>query len=202
MNACGLLGSSLILLACGVTPACAQSVDTGNEALFELQVTGYAGHGKGSSLLATALYVEKPLLVQGVSVFAVVHHDREFRAVYAGLARKFGDLQLGLGFGNAWYEDRRHPTVNPWLYYAGDAVEAFVSAERYGREDREPWFYKGQANWRVADSIFVGAYGEKDLGVGPLLAWRNGNVRIWGAIPVVSRPGAGARGVAGVQVEF
>lgn len=175
---------------------------TENDVLFELAVTGYAGHGAGSSLLATQLYAEKALPVQDVSVFLVVHHDKEFRSVYAGLARKFGDLQLGFGFGNAWYDQLRHPAINPWLYYAEDTVEAFLSAERYGREDRAPWFYKGQASWRVVDSIFFGAYGEKDLGAGPMIGWRNGSLRIWGAIPVFSRPDAGARGVAGVQVEF
>lgn len=202
MNSSRWLSGILILLAYGAAPARAQGVDTGNESLFELQVTGYAGRGKGSSLLATQLYAEKALPIRELSGFLVVHHDREFRAVYAGLTQKFGDLQLGVGFGNAWYDDKRHPAFNPWLYYSADAVEAFVSVEHYSREDREPWFYKGQVSWRVADSIFVGAYGEKDLGVGPLLAWRNGSLRIWGAIPVISRPEEGARGVAGIQVEF
>lgn len=51
----------LAFAATAVALACANSVqaDTGNQALFELQVTGYAGRGEGDSLLATQLYAEK-----------------------------------------------------------------------------------------------------------------------------------------------
>jgi hypothetical protein len=63
-------------------------------------------------------------------------------------------------------------------------------------------FYKGQASLRIVVPYFVGAYGEKNLGAGPLLGWRQGNMKIWGAVPLVSRPDSGARVVAGVQVEF
>lgn len=61
-------------------------------------------------------------------------------------------------------------------------------------------FYKGQASLRIVVPYFVGAYGEKNLGAGPLLGWRQGNMKIWGAVPLVSQ--TRARGVAGVQVEF
>ena len=193
-----------ICLAMALTLACAHSVraETGDDALFELQITGYAGHGEGKSLLATQLYAEKPLPVQDMSAFLIAYHDQDFRSVYAGVARKFGDLQLGVGFGNAWFDGIRHPTVNPWLYYANGDVEAYLTAEHYARDDHAPWFYKGCASRYVANSFFVGAYGEKDVGVGPMIGWRNGGFRIWAAVPVVSRPETGARGVAGVQVEF
>ncbi|MDP1651742.1 MAG: hypothetical protein Q8L56_03370 [Rhodocyclaceae bacterium] len=198
------LTRALVFLAAGLALACAQSAQSGTEddAVFELQVTGHAGRGESGSLLTTQLYAEKPLPVRDVSVFLVVNRDQEFRAVYAGVARKFGELQLGVGFGNAWYDGIRHPTVNPWLFYASDDVEAYLTAEHYARDDQAPWFYKGHAGKRITDSFFVGAYGEKDVGVGPMIGWRNGSLRIWAAVPVVSRPERGARGVAGVQVEF
>lgn len=193
-----------ICLAMALILACAHSVraETGDDALFELQITGYAGRGEGNSLLATQLYAEKPLPVRDVSVFLVAYHDQDFHSVYAGVARKFGDLQLGIGFGNAWYDDRQHPAVNPWLHYATADVEAFLTAEHYAREDQAPWFYKGHASRQITDSVFIGAYGEKDLGAGPLIGWRNGNFRLWASVPLVSRPEAGARGVAGIQVEY
>lgn len=204
MNPCAWLRNITILLATGVAAACAQNAKAGttNEALFELQVTGYAGHGDGRSLLAMQLYAEKSLPIPDVAAFLVVHRDQEFRAYYAGFVRKFNNLQLGIGFGNAWYDQIRHPAVNPWLFYAGDDVEAFLSVERYARDDHAPWFYKGHASRRILDSFFVGAYGETNMGAGPMIGWRNESFRIWVAVPVVSRPEAGARGVAGVQVEF
>jgi hypothetical protein len=193
-----------ICLAMALCLGCAHSAraETGDDALFELQITGYAGHGEGKSLLGTQLYAEKPLPIRDLSAFLVAYHDQDFHSIYAGVARTFGDLQLGIGIGNAWYDDRHHLAVNPWLFYAGENVEAFLSAEHYASDDQAPWFYKGHVSKRIAGSISVGAYGEKDLGAGPLIAWRNGSFRIWGAVPVVSRPAAGARGVAGVQVEF
>jgi hypothetical protein len=204
MNRYRLLRGTLIPLAFGIVSTCALSTEADAEdgALFELQVTGYAHGENGDALLSTQFYAEKPLPMRDVSAFMVVHHDREFRAIYAGLARKFGDFQFGLGFGNAWFDQLRQPAINPWLYYSDDTAETFLSAERYGGEDWAPWFYRGHAIWRTADSIFIGTYGEKDLGVGPMIQWRNSNFRIWAAVPVVSRPEAGARGVAGVQVEF
>lgn len=162
-----------------------------DDALFELQVTGHAGQGARRSLLATQLYAEKALPGRDVSVFLVANRDQEFRSVYAGLARQFGDFQLGIGFGNAWYDSRRHPTLNPWLFYRRDDFEAFASAERYSREDRAPWFYKGYVRGRIAGSVFAGAYGEKDFGVGPMIGRGNGGFKIWSAVPVASRPKLG-----------
>ena len=198
------LTRALIFFAAALASACAQSAETGTEGdvIFELQVTGYAGHGEDGSLLATQLYAEKPLPSRDVSVFLVAHRDQDFHSVYAGLARKFGELQLGVGFGNAWYDGIRHPTVNPWLYYAKEDVEAYLTVEHYARDDQAPWYYKGHASKRISDSYFLGVYGEKDLGVGPMIGWRSEAFRIWASVPLVSRPESGARGVAGVQVEF
>jgi hypothetical protein len=153
-------------------------------------------------LLATQIYAEKALPLQDVSAFLVVHHDKEFRSVYAGLARQFGDLQLGIGFGNAWYDNRRHPTLNPWLFYSRDDIEAFVSAEHYSREGEAPWFYKGYVRHRISDSVFVGAHGEKDFGVGPHIGWGSGSFKIWSVVPVADRPKDGSRLAVGLQVEF
>lgn len=122
--------------------------------------------------------------------------------MYVGLARKLGDLQLGVGVGNAWYDQPRHPAINPWLFYVWDDVEALLYVERYGGNHQAPWSYKGHASKRMGDSFFVGAYGGKDVGAGPMIGWRNRNFRLWDTVPVVSRPEAGARGVAGVLVEF
>ena len=110
--------------------------------------------------------------------------------------------QLGIGLGNAWYDSRCHPTLNPWLFWNREDVEAFLSAERYSREDKAPWFYKGHVRKRIADAVFAGAYGEKDFGAGPLLGWAGGGFEVWSAVPLVGRTKEGARLVVGVQVEF
>lgn len=191
----------LAAIACHAFTASAQA-GTEDDVLFELQVTGHAGQGERRSLLATQLYAEKPLPGREVSVFLVANRDQEFRSVYVGLAKQFGDLQLGIGFGNAWYDSRRHLTLNPWLFYRRDDFEAFASAERYSREDRAPWFYKGYVRGRITDSIFAGTYGEKDFGAGPLIGWGSGSFKIWSAVPVAGRPKDGARLVVGMQVEF
>lgn len=198
------LAGILPLLAAATIEMAAPCAHAGTEddVLFELQATAYGGHGADSPLLATQFYAEKPLPVADLSGFLVVHHDKKFRALYAGLARKFGGLQLGVGFGNAWYDRIRRSAVNPWLYYAGEDVEAYLSAEHYTHDDQAPWYYKGYASRWVTDSFLVGAYGEKDMGAGPMIGWRNAGLRIWLAVPVVSRPEAGARWVAGVQVGF
>lgn len=173
-----------------------------DDSVYELQVTVHAGHGKRRSLLGTQFYAEKPLPNWNVSAYLALSRDQEFRSVYAGITRQFGDLQLGIGFGNAWYDSRRHPTVNPWLFYSRDDIEAFVSAEHYSREGEAPWFYKGYVRHRISDSVFVGAYGEKDFGAGPLIGWSSGSFKIWSAVPVVDRPKDGARLAVGLQVEF
>jgi len=51
-----------ICLVMALTLASANSAraEAEGDALFELQVTGYAGHGEGKSLLGTQLYAEKP----------------------------------------------------------------------------------------------------------------------------------------------
>lgn len=197
------LRSTLILLTLSVAVACAQDAeaDSENAALFELQATGYAGGANGGSLLAGQLYAEKPLPVANVSAYLVAHHDRDFRSVYAGLARMFGDVQLGVGIGTAHYDRLSRTAFNPWLHLADDNTEAFLSVERYLHDDA-PWFYKGHASMRVAASLLVGVYGEKDFGAGPMLSWRSGGMRIWSAVPVVSRSRTGAHAVAGIHLAF
>lgn len=199
-----MLKRTLNRLAMTAVLAWAASAAAGAEddLIFELAVTHYGGSGAGDSLLTTQIYAEKALPFLDVSVFLVMYHDKEFRAVYSGLARKFGDLQLGLGVGNAWYDQIRHPTINPWLYYATDDADLYLTAERYSRESTAPWFYKGYASQRVTGQFFAGLYGEKGIGAGPMISWRNGNIRIWAAVPVVDRTDAGARGIAGVQFGF
>ncbi len=184
--------------------AYADTNQVGNEddSVYELQMTVHAGHGKRRSLLGTQFYAEKPLPSRHVSAYLALSRDQEFRSVYLGIARQFGDLQLGIGAGNAWYDNRRHPTLNPWLFFSRDDIEVFVSAEHYSREGEAPWFYKGHVRHRIADAVFVGAHGEKDFGAGPLIGWGSGSINIWSAVPVVDRPKDGARLAVGIQVEF
>lgn len=153
-------------------------------------------------MLTTQLYAEHPLPVRDVAAFLVVHHDQDFDAAYVGLARKFGDLQLGIGLGSAWYDGIRHPTINPWLYYGGDDAEAYLTAEHYGRDAVVPWFYKGYASRRMGDSLSIGVYVEKGRRAGPMVDWRNGAVRLWFTIPAVSLALDSSRAVAGIQNAF
>lgn len=111
-----------------------------------------------------------------------------------------------------WYEaDEAQPLfratlakLEPYLRHAdfrGDVdINCIVNAE--GAFPLEVTARFGYLRGRIVDSIFAGAYGEKDFGVGPLIGWGSGSFKIWSAVPVAARPKDGSRLAVGLQVEF
>jgi len=173
-------------VASGMMPAFAEDAERALSG--DIQIG--ASHGN-DPLVTIQLYLEYALpSTAGHSVWAVAYHDKEFAALYAGIARKFGDFQLGVGLGNARYDATAHPTINVWSYYANSesGVEASFAIERYGRDHGDPLFYKGYLQKRFGQ-FFGGVYGEKGLGIGPKLGFSlTDSVSLNMVIPVAKRP--------------
>lgn len=165
----------------------------------EGQVWYYAG-GE-SPLLAKQMYLEHKLPWENFSVWGALYHDKEFKSGYVGIARKFGDLQIGLGVGPARYDDRTHTTTTGWLFYLNEErrIEALGVFERY-RHDADPWFYKGYVQKALGDGYLIGVYGEKDVGIGPKVGMVIGNVKVWAFTPVINRQDGGTKFVIGVAI--
>ena len=140
-------------------------------------------------LTTVNLYGEYPLS-ETVSVFGSLYHDKSFQAAYAGLSKKFGNWQVALGVGSAWYDGVRHNVVNPWVYYSSDEYEGFFSAEHYSNETVAPWFYKGHFEKKLG-KWGVGVYGEKDFGVGPRVSYKFEKVKLWATVPMANLPKTG-----------
>lgn len=171
-------------------------------------------HASGSegkrSLFGQQLYLEKGIPgTDDFSVWGVVFHDQEFRSAYAGIAKKIGNWSVAFGAGSAWYDGVRHTAINPWAYYAVDGLEVFLTAEHYySREETNSWYYKGYLTKRLSESFFAGIYGEKDVGIGPMIGWKlSEKVKFSIAVPVIHRPSAETdtgrtKAIASVSIEF
>lgn len=137
---------------------------------------------------AVNVYAEVPFGTDGYSVWFSGYKDPAFTGNYLGLAKKFGNWQVGLGAGNVHYDEVRHTVVNPWVYYSSEEWEAYVHAEHYSREADNPWWYKGYAEKKFGN-IGLGLYGEKDMGIGPRLSYKlNDHMRVWATVPMWQQP--------------
>ena len=121
-----------------------------------------------------------------------------------GIARQFGDLQVGVGVGKARYDGISHLVVNPWLYYQSDQYTGLLTADHYSNETDAPWFYHGYIERRLYARYLVGLYGEKDVGAGPMVGVYVGSqAKIWATVPMIDRPGQGGmRSLLGFTFEF
>lgn len=158
----------------------------------ELSVVHRIGKAKRDSSTSSSLYIETPIpLGEDLSVFAVGYYDREFQEVYAGLAKKFGNWQFGLGFGSAWSDGSRKTVIAPWMYYGSDEYEASILFERYLKDRSEPYIYKASIEKKFGDFQF-GVYAEKDFGTGPLVTWKvSSKIKFFVTVPVVHLPDDG-----------
>jgi hypothetical protein len=158
---------------------------------FEATFSTRRGVEPSDSYSGVGVYAEIPFGTDGYSVWFSGYKDPAFTGNYLGIAKKIGNWQVGLGGGNVHYDELRHTVVNPWVYYSSEDWDAYLHAEHYSRETEKPWWYKGYIE-RKFGSIGVGAYGEKDMGVGPRLSYKlNDHVKVWATIPMWQQPGAG-----------
>ncbi len=156
----------------------------------EVHITTRAGRKSADGYTSGSVYVEVPLSGENnISLWGTAYYDPSFQGVYAGLAKHFGNLQVALGMGSAWYDSTRYNVINPWIFYSSDEYESFITAEHYFRDTAEPWYYKGYVQRKIGADWLIGIYAEKDFGVGPMATWSvSKNIRLWGAIPVAYTP--------------
>lgn len=182
-----------------------------DELYAQLLFTYHASGSEGKrSLFGQQLYLEKGIPgTDDLSVWGVAFHDQEFRSAYAGLAKKIGNWSVALGVGSAWYDGVRHTAINPWAYYVADGLEVFLTAEHYySREEANSWYYKGYLTKKLSESFFAGIYGEKDVGIGPMIGWQwNERIKFSLAIPLMHRPSIDSeagrtKAIASVSIEF
>ncbi len=181
------------------------SVMAGEESPFygrlDLQYQKTKNKDEQLSLFGKILYGEY-LVTEKVSVTGTVYHDKEFRGVYAGLAYQATDeLQLGLATGRVKYDDRDWTVMNPWMYYEKGEVKAFLYAEYTRKDKEEPWYFKGYLRKDLGEKFFAGIYGEKFLGIGPMLGMKLApGIELWAMIPLIDK--ADMRMMAGLSIEF
>ena len=191
----GLITAVLILAG---QPAHAEGV-TG-----EIQITSVPSEDKNAqrSLTEISVYLEYGL-TDDVSAFAIGHHDEEFGLAIIGLARKLGDLQLGLGVGHAAFDDMSHQLVNPWAYYADDDYTGYLNYESYRNGSTHSHFMNGYA-LKHFGAMSLGAHAEMDFGIGPRIEAKLADgFKVWGVVPVAHRPKEGAmKAMIGLTVEF
>lgn len=156
----------------------------------EVQLTTRAGRKSADGYTSGTLYVEVPFSGENnISLWGIAYADSKFQGAYTGLAKKFGNLQVALGVGSAWYDGMRYNVINPWIFYSSDTYESFIMAEHYIHDTNEPWYYKGYVQRKVGADWLFGLYAEKDFGVGPMATWNVSKVvRLWGAIPLAFTP--------------
>lgn len=165
--------------------------ETAEEGVYaEFGISHYSGKSSADSLSAVSAYIETPLK-KNYALWGSVYHDKGFDGAYAGLSKKFGNWQVALGLGSAWYDDTRKNVINPWLFYSSDEYEALAHAERYLHDNENPWFYKGYVQKKF-NNFAMGIYGEKDFGIGPMLTVSlHKAIKVWIVVPVVKRPNEG-----------
>ncbi len=156
------------------------------------------------SLFGKTLFVEKELPnADGLSIFGSAYHDEEFKSVFLGVAKKFGDFQVALSVGPAWYDNTRRVVYSPWVYYEADGVEGLAYTEYTPKDKDEPWFVKGYIHKRFGNYL-AGVYGENGLGVGPMVGfYPQEKVKVWAMVPVISQPDEGrVKMMVGVTISF
>lgn len=155
----------------------------------ELTVAHRIGKVRSDGFTSGSLYLEVPVpLGDDVSLWAMGYHDRDFREVYAGLTKRFGNWQIALGAGTAWYDGSSKTVIAPWLYYSSDDYEGSLLIERYLKDEEDPLFYKVSFEKKFGD-LQAGLYGEKGFGLGPIVTWKvSKNVKFFVTVPVAYLP--------------
>lgn len=144
------------------------------------------------NLLGKIGYLEKEVNDDGLSVWVQGYHDAAFQAVYLGLAQKFGNLQVALGTGKAYYDGRSRTLANPWVYYGDEerGLEGLLYAEVYRGEPVH--FYKGSFQKTFENGVIAGVYGESFAGIGLMLGYQfNKHFSVRVVVPMVLQPEEG-----------
>jgi hypothetical protein len=170
----------------------------------EIQVVGYISKDKSvqQSLSTVSAYLEYEIADE-VSAFVVGYLDQEFREAAVGLAKKVGDLQVGLGVGQATFDNTNHVVLNPWAFYADHDYRWYLHYELYRNGRKYSDFMKGYAV-KHFDAISLGLHAETVFGLGPRVETKLPyGLRLWGVVPVALQPTEGAmKAMIGLTAEF
>lgn len=203
-----IIAMLIAVLAMGFGPAFGQTIvvtDPTAESPFygRLDLTHQASKDTEvqRSLSGKIIYGEYKLS-EKFSVTFTGYHDQEFWSVYPGVAFQATDeVQLGFGGGRARYDGQNWTVMNPWMYYEKGEVKAFLYAEYTWKDKEEPWYFKGYLRKDLGEKFFAGIYGEKFLGIGPMLGMKLApGIELWAMIPLIDK--ADMRMMAGLSIEF
>ena len=107
--------------------------------------------------------------------------DKEFQCAYAGLTKEVADfgvfdtLEIGLGLGKAWYNDRSWNVINPWIYTEIGRFSLIVFGELIKAEvSSDEWFYRISGEYALGgrwSDFSVGFHAERWNGFGPELIY-------------------------------
>lgn len=175
-----LILCTLITLATSVANA---------ETYVEAFTVDYRGDSN-ESFRGRNFYLEQSLS-RSDSAFVNLYSDSLYKSGYLGLARMFGDLQLGLGIGEARYDvdglTESSLGYNPWAWYASNGFEAYAEYE-YLSDEREGYYYRGYATKDIGKYFFAGVYSERSVGTGPLVGIKFDAEKGFGIRGYLARP--------------
>ena len=170
----------------------------------EIQLMGVVSKDTAAqrSLYPVSVYVEKDVAADA-SVFFSGYRDQEYWSATVGLARKLGDLQVGIGLGQATYNNLNHLVINPWAYYSSESYTGLFHIEFHGSTEGSSHYYKSYLVKQFG-ALSVGGHAEKDFGIGPRVeAALVGKTKVWATVPILNKPPIGAmKAMLGLTAEF
>ncbi len=132
----------------------------------------------GSGFKEKYLYLEQTI-TQDVSMYTSLYSGEGYESTYVGVAKMFGDLQVGVGVAEPKYVDGsgnevRNIGYSPWFWYVNDKWESLVSFE-FLPNDRDAYYYRGYVHYDVTPYLFLGMYSERGFGNGPSIGVKSQN---------------------------
>lgn len=139
---------------------------------FEGQLTNYRTSNSGEDT-----FLAGDLLIQytgknDAGVYFSTYYDEYFRNYFIGGTKAFDDYEFGLGIGESNYDDEDWLTFNTWFYKETDRFNIEINLE-YTPEELSSYrmFYKTDAELWLTETIYLGVYGERWVGIGPKLGF-------------------------------
>jgi hypothetical protein len=157
--------------------------------------------------LSVKMYLEKPIN-EDVSVYVSAYKSRGWSEFTFGpVIYITPELSVGAGVGTSYYmgisdeKEKYHTTLSGFVYYKTKEWEAELLAERYRKDPDAPFYGEAYIQKKVTESLWLGLYGDTDLGWGPRLSYEVSNrVSVW-FTPLAHRKGE-TTAVFGVKFAF
>lgn len=159
---------------------------------LEFEVNGYQSNDS-DDLFSIIAYSALLMYSEGdtpIDFFTYAYYDDYFKSLYFGISREIGDYELALGVGPAEYDDKHWTVLNPWLYYDNGVYEVLLYGEyTLNESSNDRWFYKAHIYRSFYENWFAGIYGERFVGLGPLIGYNfSEKISMWFSTPVMELP--------------